>query len=219
VLKNVIPGVTLNLAGADATKTVNLNITADTAQATTAIQAFVNSYNTAINAVNAQFVYNQSTNTGQPLEGDSSLALVQQQLYSSVGYTTAAGNNGINSLASLGITVNDNGTLSVDSGALSNALSSQSTDVRNFFQAATTGFAQSFNTTMQTMTDPTKGALLVELTGISTEKSSLAAQISDFESRMAARQQDLLNQYSQINVTLQQMPLLLAQINGQLAHF
>jgi flagellar hook-associated protein 2 len=215
-VSGVIPGLTLNLTGADANTTVSLGIAPDANQASAAIQSFVSAYNNSIQLVNAQFVYDPVTKFSQPLAGDSSLTIVQQQLFTALSYTTPGQNNGIDSLASLGITVNNDGTLTVDSSKLSAALAAQPADVQNFFQAASTGFAQIFNSTLSSMTDPTTGGLQVELSGINTTLSSLQSQINDFESRMTTVQQNLLDQYSQINATLQQIPLLLAQINSQL---
>ena len=214
----VIPGVTLNLLGASPSSPVSLGVAPDSSQASAAIQSFVSSYNTAIQLVNAQFVYDPTTNFSGPLIGDSSLMLVQQQLYSAIGYSTTASNNGISSLSSLGITMGNDGTLSVDSTKLTNALSSQNSDVQNFFQTTGTGFAQKLNATLTSMTDPTQGALNVELNGINTSVSTLSNQIADFESRMSQRQTDLINQYAKINATLEQLPTLLSQINSQLAN-
>lgn len=211
----VIPGVTLTLQGANPTSPVALSVAPDTTQATSAVQSFVTNYNTAIQLVNAQFVYDQATKFSQPLAGDSTLMVVQQQLYSAIGYTTPGSNNGITSLSSIGITVNNDGTLAVDSTKLGNALTKQNGDVQNFLQATDTGFAQVFNKTLTSMTDPTQGALQVELSNINSNVSALTAQINDFETRMTDRQQALINQYSQINVTLEQLPTLLAQINSQ----
>jgi flagellar hook-associated protein 2 len=216
IVKGVIPGVTLSLLGADPNTSVSLGITPDVSQANSAIQAFVTNYNTAIQLVNGQSVYDPSTKFSQPLSGDSSLSIVQQQLYSGISYTTAASNNGINSLSSLGITVNNDGTLTVDSTKLNSALTTQNADVQNFFQTTGTGFAQALNTTLTTMTDSTQGALQLELTGINNTNSTLTAQIADFETRMSQRETDLVNQYAQINTTLESIPTLLAQINNQL---
>src|SRR5258708_4242153 len=83
-VKNVIAGITLNLQGADPTKTVNLGVTPDVGQSSAAIQSFVNSYNTAIKSVNAQFVFDSTSKTAQPLASNSSLMLVQQHLYTAV---------------------------------------------------------------------------------------------------------------------------------------
>jgi flagellar hook-associated protein 2 len=215
-VKNVIAGITLNLQGADSSKTVNLGVTPDVSQSSAAIQSFVNSYNTAIKSVNAQFVFDSTSKTAQPLASNSSLMLVQQQLYTAVTYATPDNNNGISSLSSLGITVNNDGTLSVNSTKLSNALTSQNTDVQNFFQAVGTGFAQKFTATAESMTDSTQGALSLEIGGIKASVTSLQKSVNDFEARMTFMQQNLLNQYSKIDAMLQQMPLIISQINSQL---
>ena len=46
-------------------------------------------------------------------------------------------NNGIASLVSLGVNMQDDGTLSVDSGKLESALASNYSAVQNFFQSTT----------------------------------------------------------------------------------
>lgn len=215
-VQDVLPGVTLNLQGANPGSTVTVGVAPDTATATTAIQNFVNSYNTAIQSVNAQFAFTgASGSTAPPLLGDSALQSVQAQLYASISYATT-GNGSINSLSSLGITQNDDGTLTLNASQLTNALTSNSAAVQNFFQTASTGFAQQFNTTLSTMTDPTKGSVSLEITGINNSLSSIASQISDFEARMTTVQAQLTAQYNQVNTTLQQLPLLLGQINSQL---
>ena len=211
---NVVPGVTLNLLGANSGSTVTLGVAADTAQASAAIKSFVGSYNTAIQSVNAQFAFTPGS-APPPLMGDSSLILVQQQMYSSLSYSTS-GNSGINSLGDLGITVNNDGTLAVDSAKLSGVLNSNNTAALNFFQAASAGFAQKFNTVLGQMTDPAQGAISVELKGAASSLTSLQSQISDFEARMTLIQNQLTKQFDTVNTTLQQMPLLLGQINSQL---
>lgn len=211
---NVIPGVTLNLVGANAGSAVTLGIAADTAQASAAIKSFVSSYNTTIQSVNAQFAFTPGS-APPPLMGDSSLILVQQQLYSSLA-VSGSGGSGINSLGDLGITVNNDGTLALDATKLSGALNSNNAAALNFFQAASTGFAQKFNTVLGQMTDPAQGAISVELKGAAASLTSLQSQIGDFEDRMTLIQNQLTKQFDTVNTTLQQMPLLLNQINSQL---
>jgi flagellar hook-associated protein 2 len=213
----VLPGVTLNLLSASPNTPIQLGVAPDTAQASAAVQSFVSAYNTAIQVVNAQFVYDPTTNFSQPLGSDPTLALVQQQLYSAISTTTPGQNNGIDSLSKLGITVGNDGTLTVDSAKLNNAIQAQPQDVQNFFQNTTSGFASQFNTTLTSMTDPTSGGLQVELNTIHNSVNDLTKQINDFEDRMAVVQQTLLTQYSHINATLQSMPSALSSVQSQLA--
>ena len=56
----------------------------------------------------------------------------------------------------------------------------------------------------------------IALKGANDSVTSLQSQITDFEARMTQIQNQLTLQFVTVNTTLQQMPLLLAQINSQL---
>ncbi len=59
-------------------------------------------------------------------------------------------------LQSMGIEMQDDGTLQINSANLSTALSSNYSDVQKFFQS-TTGWGQAAGTQMLQLTDPTLG--------------------------------------------------------------
>jgi flagellar hook-associated protein 2 len=209
----VISGVTLNL-GSASTSPVTLTVGTDTNSATTAINNFVSAYNQAINDINAQFAVT-SGSTAPPLEADGTLRDAQAQLLQAVSYSIS-GNNGAVNLASIGVNLNDDGTLSVDSGTLQSALENNYASVQNFFQNATTGFAQNLDTVLNNVNAPGTGSLSLDVQGINQSQSDLTSQISDLEASITAQQQTLTQTYSQMNVTLQEIPLLMQQIDSQL---
>ena len=127
-----------------------------------------------------------------------------------------SGNGAIASLADLGITMNEDGTLAVDSTKLSTALTNNFQQVQNFFQATSTGFAQKFSSDLNNLTNPTNGPIAVDLNGISSSVSSLQSEITDFQANLTAEQQSLTTYYDNVNVTLQSLPSLLATVNAQL---
>jgi flagellar hook-associated protein 2 len=215
-VSGVIPGVTLNLAGAAPSSTVTLSVSPDTDQATTAINNFVSSFNTLIQDINSQLTTNTSTGSAGPLLGDSSLEMVQQTILQDVA-TNISGNDGYTSLASIGVTMNDDGTLSVDSGTLSNALSSDFSAVKNLFQSTSpAGVATTFANDLNNLTDPVEGPLNAESNQIGTQITDLNNQIQDFQTNLTQTQQQLTNQYSSVNSTLEELPMLLSEINTQL---
>ncbi|HWP85367.1 MAG TPA: flagellar filament capping protein FliD [Terriglobia bacterium] len=215
-LGTVLPGVTLNIIAPAAGTTVALSVTPDRAEARGAIEEFIASYNALVQAVNAQFSYNAETQQGAPLAGDSSLRLVQQQILSLASYSVA-GNNGMETLASLGITVSNDGTLSADSAKLDDALSSNFASVQNFFQSLTpAGFARNFSTALAVLTDSVNGPLHIALKGIEQSNSSLADQIEALEDRLEVRRQILIDQFTRVDGALRQLPTLLGQISAQL---
>jgi flagellar hook-associated protein 2 len=216
-VSNVINGVTLNLGSASLNNAaVTVNISPDSTQATAAINAFVSAYNTVVGDISSQFNVASNGTGGGPLEADNSLREVQSQLLGAVSYSIS-GNGGAVNLASIGVNLNDDGTLSVDNSALSTALSANYTGVQNLFQNATTGFSQNLNTVINNFTAPKTGILTLDAQSVTSTASGLNQQIIDLQAALADQEQNLTSVYSKVNATLQELPLLESQITQQLA--
>jgi flagellar hook-associated protein 2 len=219
-----IPGVTLDLLGATDEETATLTIASDASQVSTAINQLVTDYNTAIGLVTTQFVTttDSSGNVSQGvLASDPTLRSLQDALEQAFDYEAPApttGNTTVSNISDLGITMNDDGTLSVDTTTLTNALTTNPTDVQNFFEGTSlNGFANSFATALDNFTNPGTGAFTVDLNGISQDSSSLTDEINDYESGYIANQQTILTaDYSEAETALQQLPTEMAQLNAEL---
>jgi flagellar hook-associated protein 2 len=213
----VISGVTLNLNGQSAGGQVGLSIGADVTQATNAISAFVNAYNSLLSQVNSQFTYDATSQTAGPLSGDSTVRMLQSELLASPSYS--GGSGAFSTLRSLGITMNDDGSLSIDNAALSTAVQNNPDAVQAFFQgSASNGFTASLKTAVNTFADPSLGAFTVDLHSLSDERSDLQNQINDFEDYLSAEQTRLTNEYNQANILLQQLPVQQKQIEAMLGN-
>jgi flagellar hook-associated protein 2 len=211
-----IPGITLNLTSADSATPVQLTVSPDSNEAANAIGNFVNAYNAVIKDINGQYTVNSSTGNEGPLASDSALRVVQSQLLSSVSFSS----NGIGSfpnLQSLGVEMQNDGTLQLNSSVMSNTLTSHYSDFQNFFQsAAPQGFGQSVGNLLMQLTDITEGPVQVDINGLDTTNRDLSTQINNFEDRMTTVQQQLTQQYSLINTLLQQYPGQVQQITAEL---
>jgi flagellar hook-associated protein 2 len=211
-----IPGVTINLAAAAPDVPVQLGIAANTSQAATTLNDFVTAYNSVMQAVNTQYATDASGNEG-PLAGDSSLRVLQSQLLAAVTYSPGGTGRYIN-LQSLGVEMQNDGTLQVNTPKLNDALVNHYDDFQNFFQAVVPqGFGQYVGNVLLQATDPTQGAVGLDIRGLQSSSSDLTDQITAFEDRMAAVQQQLSYQYSNLNVLLEQYPTQIAEINSQLS--
>lgn len=209
-----IQGVTLSLGAADANTPVLISVEPDATQAGTAIQDFVNAYNTVVGDINSQYTLNSSGSQGV-LAGDSMLQTLQSSLLNMVS-TNTSGSGQFTNLQSLGIEMQDNGTLQVDTTTLSNALSSDYSDVQSFFQS-TTGWGQLANTEMTQLTDPTTGPIAVDINGLNQTSSDLTTQIQDFQANMTEVQQQLTSQYDSLDTLLIQYPMQMQEAADQLA--
>jgi flagellar hook-associated protein 2 len=170
---------------------------------------------TAIKDINSQYLVNPDGSGGGPLGADGSLREAQQLLLSAISYSTSGSNGPVN-LATLGIDMNNDGTLSVNASALSTALASHHADLQNFFQAATTGFAANMNTVLTNLTDPKKGILGADGASLTQSYHGLSQQILDLQAALSVKQKSLTAIYAQVNTTLQELPLLQAQMSQQL---
>lgn len=215
-VSNVINGVTLNLAGPTGGTPVTLTVAPDTSSIATSINQLVSSYNTAINAINAQFQVSANGTGGGPLEADGSLREAQQALLAAITHSVTGSGGQVN-LTNLGINVNNDGTLTVNSGGLSTALSSNFSGVQSFLQTASTGFAGNLNTVLSSLTDSISGVLGLDANGLTQSSQALSQQVSDLQSAMAVKQQNLIAVYARVNTTLQELPLLQSQLSQQLA--
>ncbi len=217
-----ISGVTLNLAGAAPSTSVQLTVGPDSSQATTAINNFVNAYNSVIAVLNHQFTVDPTTNTEGPLGGDSALRSLQASLLNDVTYAIG-GNSGLVNLASIGVDLNNDGTLSVNQTgtsthpSLASVLASDPSAVQNFFQnSGGAGFAQNFNNDLTNLTDPTTGVVNLDISGNRDQQTALTKQITDLQDRLSSQQTSLTLQYEQLNATLEAYPSLLLEVTAEI---
>jgi len=214
-----VPGLTLNLLGASAGTQVSLSVTPDTSQASTAINKFVTDYNALIGQLNTQY-----TDVGQGegvLASDPSVRNLQSELLQSVSYTATPGTGTtttVPNLSSLGITVNSDGTLAVNSATLSNSLQNNFSDVQNFFQGSSlNGFANTLDQQLTNFISPADGAFTVDLQSLSTQYSSLQDDINNFETNtITPLRAQLQASFSQAEIALQQLPNEIKDVDAEL---
>ena len=215
-----IPDVTLNLTSADPATPVTVTVSPDSTAVDNAVYNFVTEYNTVISDINKQFTYNSSTKTEGPLGSDTSLRVLQSSLLNDVAYATTdstSQSSGLSTLAALGITMNNDGTLTVNTSKLNDAVTSNASAVTNFFTNATaTGFADSFSADIDNLTNPTSGPLAADLASNQSQQAALGTEIQNFQTQLAAQAVYLTLEFSQVNATLEEYPFLLQTVNTEL---
>ncbi|MGC2210609.1 MAG: flagellar filament capping protein FliD [Candidatus Korobacteraceae bacterium] len=214
-----IPGVTLNLGGTTSGDPVELSVTADPESISSAIQQFVNDYNTVVGSVNDEYTYSSTNSTQGPLAGDSTLGLLQNALLGAGSYS-ATSNGTTTTLGSLGITMNNDGTLSVNSTTLDDALQNNPSAVQNFFEGPSlNGFANALNTQLQSLTDPADGAFTVDLSSMKSTYNELEDNITNFQQNyITPLQTSLTAEYSSAEIALQTLNTTKQEINAELGN-
>lgn len=220
-VSGVISGLTLNLTGTTpAGNPATVTIGSDANQIEQTLSTFVSDYNSALSQVNSQFTYTVSAGSQGVLGSDGAVRSLQGALEGVVAYNSPSTSAGaIQSLSDLGITVNNDGSLSLDSSKLASAAADPAA-VQNFFQgSALNGFAQQFSSELGQFNDPATGAITKEIQNLNQQYSELQSQVSDYESGYLASQQTVLTaMYSKAEIALQQLPAELQQIQAQLGN-
>ncbi|HEY1901522.1 MAG TPA: flagellar filament capping protein FliD [Terracidiphilus sp.] len=163
-----------------------------------------------------------TTSTGSQLElvsdtTGSSGTLTVTSAITDATTSTALRYNGsgtdINSLTSLGISVNNDGSLTLDVGSLDSVLNSDYSGVVGFFQNSN-GWGQTFST-MLTNSGMSTGTGILALSSSSNSniESTLNADISKENSVISAQQTSLTAELNSANEIMQQLPTELDGVN------
>lgn len=207
---NAIPGVTFQLLQADTSTPVQVEITNDTSTATSALESFVSAYNTVVQDLNTQ-EGNTASDTPEPLYGNSNIALMQEQLDAAINATSSG--SGITGFSQLGITVNDDGTLSLNTDTLNSALNQNYQSVVSFFQGASS-IGMDFSNTLSGLSasSPT-GVIYQALQADAAQESTLNTNITNENTIISNIQTQVTAELNQANETLQAIPTQLSEVN------
>lgn len=138
-VKEILPGVTLNLASEDSGTTVTLNIDRDLNSIKSKITSFVNAYNEVAKYINSQQKYDEeSESVGGVLFGDGTLSSVKSDLSSILVEAVWGVSAEFSILGMVGINLDNNGLLEIDSDTLSGFLETNFNDIQQLFAATGT---------------------------------------------------------------------------------
>jgi flagellar hook-associated protein 2 len=198
---NALSGVTLTLTGVTPAKTpATLTVSTDTATIEQNIGAFVTAYNTMAQGMATLGGYDSATSTAGAMMGDPLFTGIQSQIQNQLYSIVNTGSSTYNSLASIGITTNSDGSLSLNSAALSNALSTNFGAVSQLFSGAS-GVASGLNTVITQALSST-GSIASRSQTLVDQENALTEQTSQLNNQMAQLSASLTQQYSALNTLL-----------------
>jgi flagellar hook-associated protein 2 len=208
----LIPGVNFQLlsVSANVNQPVQVQITNDNSSIEQAMNAFVAAYNAVSTDIKTQEGKDSNGNP-EPLYGDPTVALIQNQL--TQGLLSGAASGSIKSLTQLGISVDQYGHMTLDASALDDALNQNFSDVQGFLQNANS-FGNTFSSVLNGLSSTsTKGVIYLALQQNSAQEAALNKNISDQETRIANDKTRLTAQLDQANQILQSIPEQINEVN------
>ncbi len=196
---DALSGVTLNLLGATSAATT-LTVSTDTTGVQKNIQTFVKAYNALQSSLSSLGSYDPTTNSAGPMMGDALLSGIEGQIRSALYSIVNTGSATYSSLASIGITTNSDGTLSVNNASLSTALSSDFTAVSQLFSGSS-GVAATLNSGLTG--DLGAGGLIASRSQtLVQQENALTQQSQQLQQQMSQLSASLTEQYASLNTLL-----------------
>lgn len=144
-VSGALDGVTLSLLKTNTGMPTTLTVTRDaTTSLTSAINSFVKSYNDAAKSMKDLGYYDASTKKAGALQGDSALRGAQSQVRNLL-QTQAGGSSVYQTLSSIGIALQTDGTLKLDSTKLTAAVEADYAGVTELVSKVGTAFKDGLN--------------------------------------------------------------------------
>lgn len=222
---DVVDGVTLNFKKADASKTITLGLTNDTDKELSAVKDFVSQYNSVMSFLSEKMDVgdpSKSDNTTGALAGDSTLISLQSKLQS-----TVLGGKSVDgvSASTLGLSVDRNGTLSLDETKFKAQLAKNPNAVKDFFFVDTsskystekngTGYTADFKAVIDRYTSTKSGSEGV----ISLRKSSYQSEIKDYNKQIERITEQIATKRARYVTMFTNLDTAIGNLQSQFSYF
>ncbi|WP_322630156.1 flagellar filament capping protein FliD [Halothiobacillus sp.] len=203
-VSSAVTGLTLNLTKAVVGTNVAVTVGADTSPITTALQTLVTNYN-QYQSTNAGLTsYDPTANQAGPLLGDSTANGVNNALRSLMGQNYTTGSTTVQNLADIGIQVDKNGVMSLNTTKLNQALATDPNAVKTMLADSTNGLSAKVDNVLNPYLQY-NGILDSRTQSINTQLQSITKQQSDLQARLTQYQTSLMAQFTAMDSYVAQM--------------
>lgn len=201
------------------TAPVQVGVSPDTSSLSTAVNSFITAYNAVNTELTTDLAYNASTQTAGALQGNVMMIQLQQTLSNMLG--NAVGSGSIQRLADVGISMNSDGSLSLNQTTF-NAAATNPAAIKTLFSNndATNpnndGIGVQMNTALMSALG-VNGSITASLDGLNQQVQDNSQDQATLQQQLSLQQQRLTAQYGALNAQLSQMQSLSTSLTSQLA--
>lgn len=203
-VEGAIEGITLDLKKTGA---ATLEVTRDTDGIEKKLSNFVDAYNNLQNRLSDLTKFNTESGVGGVLQGNATVRGIESQMRNLLGGSLES--DSFSSLADLGITLEIDGTLTLDEEKVDDLVSNRLGELSRFFAGSsndTDGFADRIESVLGAMTE--EDGLL------ETATSGLEASIASTEERYARVEAQIESTIERYRTQFSQLDSLIAQMNS-----
>jgi flagellar hook-associated protein 2 len=183
-----------------------LSVKSDTASVETAVSTFVTAYNSLQSMAAKLTAFDTTSKSGAVLLGDSTLRNMEVRIRSVLSSAQAADSSGLTTLSQIGVSVQKDGTLTVDSTRLTAAVGSKLGGVAHLFSGTSGdgGYGTQLSTLLTGFTD-TNGMLTSATKGMNKSLGDLGQQYDATSERIDATIARYKAKFTQLDVLISGM--------------
>ena len=205
-ISGAIPGVTLAVTALSVSP-ATVNVASNPTAIAQNVSAFVTAYNAVVAAGHAATGYGTTKATNSLLTGDRGIGSALRSLSSLVTADVPGADSTFPNLASVGVTLNNDGSLSLNSTTLSSAIASDPVGVSQLFVTNTatgsTGVMGAMSTAITAVVSGAGSPLKAEIQSYTTRIQSLTKQETALQARITKYQTQLQTEFTAMEQTVQ----------------
>lgn len=211
-LSTAVTGLTLTLTKVGTTE---LTIARDSSKATEAVNAFVKAFNDAVTRIKGDSTYDSATKTGKPLNAESTIRTVMQMLSQArTNLPAELVGTPFETLSALGITIQKDGLMTVDSAKLQSAISASYSDIEKTLGA----YGAAFSGTLEQIVGAT-GLIANRVDGLNRSIRLFDADKERLEHRLEAIESRYRAQFTALDTLMASLETTSTYLTQQLASF
>jgi flagellar hook-associated protein 2 len=216
-ITGAIPGVTLALTGTTNSPST-ITVASDPSALETKIQAFVTAYNNVISAGHTDAGYGSTAASNSLLTGDQGIETSLNQLATLATSTVAGADPNDSDLSTVGMTFNDNGTLSFSASPFQSAVAADPTGVEKLFVTDPTtgsaGIMGQLSSAIQSLSTNTNSVLQSETQAFTTRTTNITKDETALQARIAQYQTTMQQEFEAMDETVNEERALFSQVGG-----
>lgn len=166
-VSDAIQGVSLNITKVGAS---SVSVSRDTAGVKNGVSSFVKAFNEFNNTLKSLTSYDSTTKKAGPLLGDATAQIVQNQVRKQLSTSITGLSGNLTNLSQIGITMQKDGSLSLDSTKLGTAITTNYSDIIGLF-AAIGNTSDSLVSFTSSTAKTQAGTYAVDVTSLATQGS------------------------------------------------
>lgn len=210
-ISNALEGVTLTLTKESAGP-ATLTVIKDHGNISSSLNAFIKAFNDASATIKNLGAYNSETKTASTLTGDSTLRSAEGQLRSLIFAANGSTGSNFQRLSDLGVSLQLDGTLKLDSGKLTTAITNDFEGVANLMSNLGTAYKNAVSGMIGT-----SGTVTNKIDGITASIKLLDQRQEALQLRLQKVESNYRRQFNALDVQLSNLQSLSSRLTSMLA--